>query len=152
MGICCSKSLDSQLYSAQVSNDFSLDGIECRARVESVYDGDTIRLIIIHPIFNNKSTKHKVRIMGYDSEEIRQPKSDPQREVKKKRAYEAKAALERLILGKIVKVKFGKDDKYGRPLADITIGSIPVSAYMINNSYGLPYDGGKKTEHNYSFI
>ena len=74
-----------------------------------VTDGDTAKLAIK---INNKIVKFTFRLNGIDTPETRKG------ETKEFGKY-VKEVLTSLVLGKILKVKAYKFDKYGRVLADI---------------------------------
>ena len=143
---------------------FDLEGIEGDFYVESVYDGDTITILMpikMH-IFNmissnsidqnsdsNKSNnvyfnKIKLRLYGIDTPEIKPNKNLTDRDEHIKKAYEAKDFLSKQILNKIIKVKFLKNDKYGRPLAQIYYQDILINNLMIEKGFAKSYDGGTK--------
>ena len=115
---------------------FTLDGMEIDGKVTSVYDGDTVH--IVFPVFNDLY-RWNCRISGVDTPEIRTKNQN-----EKVKALEARDALRTLILGKIVKVKCGKFDKYGRLLVFIEYNDIDISTWLINCGYARAYDGGKK--------
>lgn len=91
-------------------------------KVIDVYDGDTITiaLCIDKTDCNARSIyKFKVRMYGYNTEEIRQPKNEPNREEKKQWAiYQRDWVIER-ILNKIVLLECLGYDKYGRILGKV---------------------------------
>ena len=122
-----------------VYGKFDLDNINGIFYVESVYDGDTITLLIPTKlsIYNmvgsncidlNSNTnpseqiilnKVRVRLYGIDTPELKPRKDLPNRAEYIAKAKEAKDYLSGLISNKLVKVKFMSDDKYGRPLVKI---------------------------------
>ncbi len=58
----------------------------------------------------------------------------------------AKAALDKLLQGRALRVTSFKSDKYGRFLCDIVVdagaeGSINAAEYMLANGFAKPYDG-----------
>lgn len=153
------KKLDSSIF-----KKFDLEKIEGSFYVESVYDGDTITILIpiqIHTYnmvdsnsidLNSDSNKTntiyfnkiKLRLLGIDTPEMKPRKDLPNREEHITKAKEAKDFLSNLILGKIITVKFLQNDKYGRPLANIYIDSICINSLMIEKGYAKKYDGGTK--------
>lgn len=125
---------------------FSLEGKIFKCRVVDVYDGDTLTVIFK---YKKEWNKWKIRMLGYDTPEIRQPRDNPLREEKKFRAVIAKEYLIDLLnqKGKKLYIKCGKFDKYGRLLgelfyskSDITRGK-SINKTMINSQYAVPYDG-----------
>ena len=130
MGCLCTK-LD---WDTTDSIDF--EGKVTRAKVVSVYDGDTVK--VTFP-FRGKMFRWNCRIQGVDTPEIRT--KDP---FEKAEGCAARDALKEKILNKAVVVTCGKFDKYGRLLVDINTDGGSVTDWLISNGYGVPYDGGKK--------
>jgi endonuclease YncB( thermonuclease family) len=142
---------DSLLNSLQQTSmnipEFTLKGINTIAKVVDVYDGDTCKVVID---FNGKMTKFTIRLNGYDSPEMRT--SDL---VEKEYAVATRNVLQKLILNKVVVVKFADYDKYGRVLGDIYVNMggdmLYVNEWMINSKLVATYGGGKKEKYNTSF-
>lgn len=120
---------------------FSLNGMVTKMKVVHVYDGDTIHGIIV---LHGTPVKFKIRMMGYDSPEMKPPLNQENREEEKKAALEAKHAISEFILDKIVDVRFFEFDKYGRPLADVYVNTLKINDWMIENGHGYPYKGKTK--------
>ena len=121
---------------------FSFEGLERQSRVVKVYDGDTITILFR---FNKQYYKTSCRILGIDTPELRT------KNLKEKAAgYKAKDFLSGFILDKIILIKFGKFDKYGRPLIEGFLDNgQSISNLMISSGHAKPYFGGKKTEWNF---
>lgn len=126
--------------------DFSFDGQEFSAKVVDVYDGDTIRIVFN---WRGEYVQWMARMVGYDSPEMRQPVAEPNRDRLKAAAVAARDALRAQILDKVVIVRCGKFEKYGRILVTVFapcgLGVTNVNEWMLSRGYGRPYDGGKKT-------
>lgn len=137
---------------------FSFEGIDTMCKVIDAYDGDTCTVVFIHPTFRH-AIKTKVRCLGYDSPEMKLPrvsdlgskqemeKMEEERNKKKKLAVAARDRLLELCTldPKGVRVVFGKDDKYGRPLASFYLNDGKcVNSIMVNEGHGYAYYGGKK--------
>lgn len=108
------------------------------AKIVSVYDGDSIKAIFQ---FNNTYLKWNCRLDGIDTPEIRT------RNLKEKEyGLYVRDRLRELILNKIVTLKCGELDKYGRLLVNIYIDNNKksVNEWLINEKYGQVYTGGKK--------
>lgn len=115
-----------------------------KAEVLSVYDGDTVTLMI------DQGMKHfarvKVRMIGIDTPEIRTKDLD-----EKKRGYAAKDYLKSRIEGKTIIVQTLKKGKFGRWLGvmwDYTedadeLGE-SLNDEMIRVGHAKAYDGGKR--------
>ena len=152
--------------------NFNLENISGDFLVESVYDGDTI--VIIVPIkleiFNMKTSnsldlessnsnntnkiilnKIKVRLFGIDTPELKPCKNLLGRNEHILMAKKAKDFLSNLILNKIIKVQFLHNDKYGRPLVKLFIvdneKTIYINDLLISNGYAKKYDGGCKNNN-----
>jgi micrococcal nuclease len=143
---------------------FNLLGIKGNFYVKSVYDGDTIvlmipmkievfsnvskELILSIPISNPENLIHnyeiRVRLFGIDTPELKPLKSIPNREEHIKKANEAKNFLSQLIENKIVTVEFKENDKYGRPLGSIYLNNINLNNLMIEKGYAKIYSGKTK--------
>jgi endonuclease YncB( thermonuclease family) len=137
---------------------FSFEGIDTLCKVVDAYDGDTCTVVFIHPTFQH-AIKTKVRCLGYDSPEMKLPKiSDlgSKQEIKKmveernKKKELAIAARDRLLElctqnTNGVRIVFGKNDKYGRPLATFYLDDGRcINNIMIKEKHGYAYYGGKK--------
>lgn len=116
--------------------NFSLDGFETKAKIVSSYDGDSF-----HAIFKFKGTFYNwnCRLDGIDTPELR-----TKNKLEKKHAIKARDRLRDLILNKIVTIKCGKFDKYGRLLTKVYINDTNVANELIKHGFGKKYDGGKK--------
>lgn len=143
---------------------FDLENTSGEFYVESVYDGDTITILIpikLH-IYNmissneidstsdsNKSNiihfnKIRLRLYGIDTPEIKPRKDIANRDEHIVKAKAAKDFLSNLILHKIIKVEFLTNDKYGRPLAKIYYNDENLNDLMIEKNFAKKYDGGTK--------
>nr|QFG74086.1 MAG: hypothetical protein [Megaviridae environmental sample] len=124
---------------------FSLKGKCYRCKIVDVYDGDTVTGVIY---LHMKYQKFKIRMLGYDSPEMKPPLNQENRLEEKRQALIARNALANKIMNRIVKLECGHWDKYGRLLGVIytsgLCGKMNVNQWMLDNSYGYPYDGGKK--------
>lgn len=125
----------------------SLDGLVKRAKVVDVYDGDTLTAVFY---YRRRLTKFKVRLLGYDSPEMRSADDD-----ERALAQRAKAELARLTLNRIVTLHCGKFEPHGRMLGYVYV-SLPsacccgpspllVNDYMLHNVAGcVVYGGGNR--------
>jgi len=109
-------------------------------KVIDIYDADTFT-VEFDLGFNLKLTE-KVRVMNYDSPELRTKDLE-----EKKRGYEARDYTSDLILGKTFEMIVYKRDKYGRPLIDLILpdGEI-LSTHLVESGRGVFYDGGTKAK------
>lgn len=124
---------------------YSLDGRSFVVPVVDVYDGDTCT-VKFNPWPEDPDSQEwefKVRLLGYDSEEIRQPRNLENRDELKNKANEDKAALVELIGGKTVTIKCWKFDNFGRILARVYVtqggSDICVNEKMLNDGHGVEY-------------
>ena len=122
----------------------SLNLYHYKAEVLSVYDGDTVTLMI------DQGMKHfarvKVRMVGINTPEIRTKDLD-----EKKRGYAAKDYLKSRIEGKTVIVHTVKKGKFGRWLGvlwayndDMNELGESLNDEMIRVGHAVAYNGGKR--------
>lgn len=115
-----------------------------------VYDGDTITVVAQLPEAlcgchdkkkcpARKFYKFHLRILGVDTPEIKSKNAD---EVAL--AIKARDALSKLILHKVVDLAVTGQDKYGRLLAQVRLDKLDVNDWILQNKYGIKYDGGTK--------
>lgn len=115
--------------------------IECK--VISVYDGDTITVILP---FERNFYKSKIRVLGVDTPEIKT--TNPE---EKAAAIAARDWLRDQVLNKHVWLHCKGPDKYGRLLANLYHTKDVQNTESINNmlirlGYAQRYDGGTKTK------
>ncbi len=121
---------------------FNFHNVKTKAKVVDIYDGDTITIVFY---YYNMFIKYKVRLIGYDSPEMKPLKSIDNRELHLKCASIVKDILCNKILNKIIDVEFqSENDKYGRLLCKAYYENVCINDFMIENGYGKPYDGNKK--------
>ena len=117
---------------------FSLDGCEFHARVASVYDGDTITVIFkMNPEF--AYYKWNCRLLGIDTPELKTGNH-------KTEGIKARDFLREKILDKIIRIKCGDFDKYGRLLIQVFYEDIDINTLMITSGHAKSYFGGTKEE------
>ncbi len=137
---------DPELFKAEKKEDFSFNGMRFLAKVVDVYDGDTVRVTFR---YGRSLTQYRARMAGYDSPEMKPPKSDPNRDAEKQAAIAARDALIQKLGDMIVLIDCGPFDKYGRILITMYTGSaensVNVNEWMLEQGHGVPYDGGTKT-------
>ena len=107
--------------------------------VIKVYDGDTITISANLSWYSNTYYKFSVRFRGIDTPEMKSHNQD-----EKTAAVAANQALSNKILHKYVYLKDIKYDKYGRLLADVYYKGKNMNQWMLDNRFGVPYDGGTK--------
>lgn len=149
---------DYELQHAQKGEKFTYQGHKCKAKVVDIYDGDTLTLVFR---YGGKLQQHSCRMEGYDSPEMKPPKTQQNRDREITAANKAKDALSNIISDQIVNIECGQFDKYGRILITIWVKQktswsfcrprINVNQWMIANGYGVSYNGGTKTKYD-SFI
>ena len=118
-------------------NEFSFRGEKKFAKVVSVYDGDTIKVVFA---VLGKLYKFNCRIQHVDTPEIRTRN-------KKEKDYGLKVRdeLRKKIMNKVVTIVCDDFDKYGRLLIDIKIEEEQLlSEWLIKNNYAFRYDGKTK--------
>lgn len=116
-----------------------VNGTTVDAKVVSVYDGDTIK--VIFPL-NGVLYKWNCRLTGVDTPELR-----TRHKLEKEKGYIVRDELRKKILNKVVTLECGDLDKYGRLLVKIICddGKCRVDEWLINSGYAFYYDGGTKT-------
>ena len=122
-----------------VNNDIPMFGFEGEiheGKIVNVYDGDTVKIVM--KMFG-KFYRFNCRIEGVDTPELR-----TRNKKEKKMGIMVRDKLRTKILDKMVKVKCGKFDKYGRLLVDIIIDNTSITKWLIDNNYAFSYDGGTK--------
>lgn len=155
---CCSlrtkkkNNLEVQLSNA--TNEiplFNFKDLKISVKVVDVYDGDTFTGCFI---FKDQIIKYKFRTIGYDSPEMKPLRNKPNREQEK---IKAKEAREKFIeysncQNNLIIVECQQFDKYGRILGTVfnKETSENINQKMIDNGYGLPYDGGTKKEFTFT--
>ena len=111
-------------------------------KVIKCYDGDTVTIATIQ---NDELVRFSVRMLGYDTAEIKS--KDP---TEKQCAKAAQADICEMVLGKIVKVEKNEGlDKYGRLLLEISVDGVSVNKYM-KGKWGVSYYGGHKNDVDWS--
>ena len=109
-----------------------------RAKVVSVYDGDTIT-VAAKSSCTAPPLLYKVRLARIDTPELRTKDAE-----EKRLAILARDALSEKILGKIVTLENVGLEKYGRVLADISYRGENICDWLLKEKYAKPYDGGTK--------
>lgn len=97
-------------------------GTELSGRVIGVHDGDTITLLVA----GNQQVK--VRLDGIDAPELAQPYGQ-----------KAKQALSDFVFGKDARIESAGQDKYGRTLGTVYVGTINVNAMLIQKGMAWVY-------------
>ena len=126
---------------------YSLQGKRFNCKIVDIYDGDTCTIVIRN---RGELQKYKLRMNGYDSPEMKPPKSNKNRNKEIIEAKKAKKALGDISGHGILILECGGWDKYGRLLGDLytrtNFGNknIHINQWMIDNNYGYPYNGGTK--------
>lgn len=115
---------------------FSLKDFQCKARVASVYDGDTITIVL--KLFGS-FYKLNCRLDSIDTPEMKSKNAD-----EKAAATVARDFLREKILDKVVDVVCGDFDKYGRLLVKVVYEGQDISSLMLSMGYAKEYFGGTK--------
>lgn len=129
-------SKDVAKYDYNNTKTFSFEGQTLDCKVVKVYDGDTIWVVfrLYHDFY-----KMKIRLAGIDTPEIKSKNFKEKEKGKLARDY-----LSHLIYYKIVKIDFGKYDKYGRVLGTIFYNGKNINQVMIDKGFAYKYNGGTK--------
>lgn len=94
-----------------------------------VVDGDTV-----------KYGKQRLRLLSIDAPEIEHARC----RVERRAGERAKSRVVELLAGQAVMVHFsGRDDRYRRPLVDISVPAGDVGAILMAEGLALSYRGGR---------
>ena len=120
------------------TNHFNFKNHETMCKIIDVYDGDTCKGIFW---FNNNYYIFTFRLLGIDTPELKS-KDDKEREA----GIISRDKLRSIILDKIVKIRCGDFDKYGRILVEIFDNNTneSINNSMLVGGYGCEYDGKTK--------
>lgn len=128
---------------------FSLEGKEMFAKCVKCYDGDTIHIVLK---YNDEYVRFRCRLLEIDTPELRS-KNAKEKEIAKM----ARDEMREWVLDKIVGVKCGEFDKYGRllvyiyPYGSQIGGTHQEKGYqgsfnerLVKRGMAYRYEGGKK--------
>jgi len=119
------------------STEYTLKGRSVLGKVVRVIDGDSCKVSLV---IDDKASIFSIRLSGIDCPETR-----TRNLIEKRMGYDAKSRVETLTLGKIVVLKLGKFDKFGRLLGEITNSDgVNVGDDLMSLGLAVPYDGGKR--------
>jgi endonuclease YncB( thermonuclease family) len=121
---------------------FSLEGQYKLCKVVDVYDGDTIKVVFD---LNGAFYKWNIRMLGYNSHEMRVSTNNPERDTIKNLAIAERDFLRELIFNEnqLVYILCDGFDKYGRLLGTVYLNekdTVSVNQLMIDNHKGVVYD------------
>ena len=138
---CKQSKIDKKLNKLNKKNvkKFTLDGIETRAKIIKVYDGDSVHAIF--PV-HGEYFVWVCRLARIDSPEL-----SSKDQLEKESAIKSRDKLRLLIFDKNVTIKCGKHDKYGRILVEIYHNGININDRMVELKLAVNYDGGKKQKY-----
>ena len=111
------------------------------ARIEEIYDGDTVKIIIL---FGDVPVRFSLRILGIDTPEIKQGEGRLPEE--RQASIKVRDYMRSLFPNNIAKICIRDWDKYGgRVLGDLYLQSGEnVSDILIHGGWARPYHGEKK--------
>jgi len=136
---CCFKN-KKRLENLDDADEFTLENKILKCKIIDIYDGDTLTFIFK---FGDNFYKNRLRLSGIDCPEIR-----TKNKLEKEAGYKAKKYLQNLVLGKIVWIKFDKNDKYGRSMGwiylDEKMKTENINSQMIVSGLAYEYNGEKK--------
>ncbi len=90
-------------------------------KCSKAYDGDTIHVM-------QGTTKHKIRLAGIDTPEIKQAHGIQSRDV-----------LRGLVLGSTIRVEWSKKDRYGRIIGTVFENDKDINLVMLQNGCAWHY-------------
>jgi micrococcal nuclease len=123
-------------------NQFTFEGRKCEGKVVSVYDGDTVKIVI--PLTDKEPDRlyrWNCRLINVDTPEIR-----TRNKKEKEFGKQVRDFLKDKILNKVVTVSCHDFDKYGRLLVEIFVDDVSINNWLIEKEYAKKYDGGKKSK------
>ena len=111
------------------------------ARIEEIYDGDTVKIIIL---FGDIPIKLALRILGIDTPEIKQ--GDSRLPEEHLAGVKVRDYIRTLFPNNIAKIRICDWDKYGgRVLGDLFLPTGEnVSEILMNGGWARKYQGEKK--------
>ncbi len=112
---------------------FSFSGDAYQSKCVKVYDGDTIT-VVLKPRLDSQYWKFNIRLLSINTAEIRNRDED-----EKKKAYAARDFLREKILGKIVTIKCGDFDAFGRILATVFLDDENINELMLDTGHATPF-------------
>ena len=130
---------DRRLRGCNSSNTLKFIPNVTRAKVVSVYDGDTIT-VAARISRRSQPFLFKVRLAGIDAPELRGSKSAEEKQA----AVAARDYLRDLLQDKCVDLKNVETEKYGRLLATVKLRGKDVSRLLLDRGHAVQYDGGTK--------
>jgi endonuclease YncB( thermonuclease family) len=134
------------LQSKTLGPDYTYAKRRFLTKIVEVYDGDTVRAVFSPPEIFPATIQYKIRMLGYDSCEIRPSLKLIDREIEKKMAINARDALAGKIGKELVVLECGDFDKNGRILGVVYLrNGENINKWMVDNGYGWPYDGKTKS-------
>jgi len=111
---------------------FTFKNLNCKAKVLSVYDGDTVQLAIpFKGTFFENIFNVKCRLVEINAPEMKG--------IEKERGIKSRDYLSNLILNKIVTVECGAYEKYGRLLVTIYHNGININKDLVKNGFAKNY-------------
>jgi micrococcal nuclease len=111
------------------------------ARIEEIYDGDTVKIIVL---FGDVPAKLSLRILGIDAPEIKH--ADGRLPEENKAAIKVRDYMRSLFPKNIAKICIRDWDKYGgRVLGELFLETGEnVAEVLIHGGWARPYHGEKK--------
>jgi micrococcal nuclease len=111
------------------------------ARIEEIYDGDTVKIIVL---FGETPVKLSLRILGIDTPEIKH--ADGRLPEENKAAIKVRDYMRSLFPKNIAKICIRDWDKYGgRVLGELFLETGEnVAEILIHGGWARPYHGEKK--------
>lgn len=112
----------------------ALSGAACAATtmegmVVSIQDGDTVTLLV------NGHDQHRIRLAAIDAPEIGHGKKKPGQPFGEK----SRQSLAELVFRKTVRASCGDNDRYGRSVCDLYVGTTHVNAEQVARGFAMVY-------------
>jgi endonuclease YncB( thermonuclease family) len=134
---------------------FTFEGLQCKAKVVKILDGDTIHLLIE---YNNKIIRLVCRLFGIDTPEMSKTPETAKRARNRllQLCTNCNIALDDMMESKVlnnmincntllIDVEFMGKEKYGRELVNLySTNKECINEVLIKENYAYSYTGGKK--------
>jgi endonuclease YncB( thermonuclease family) len=128
----------------------SVEGLFLKARVLSVYDGDTYTIAFFPPWHKEDSPfVGKFRMFGFDAPEIKPRLTEKNRDFQIASAERVRDLVKKKIGNKIVWIQFSKNEKFGRLMGLLYFDESKkdcLNDWIVKNRLGKGYHGEKKPE------
>jgi endonuclease YncB( thermonuclease family) len=107
----------------------SANSLDCPCKVVKILDGDTVHVL------DQSRVKHKIRLMGIDSPEKKQPFGK-----------KSKQNLSAMIAGQFIEVEYNKRDWYGRIVGKLLLNGQDINLKQVKQGFAWHYKAYQKEQ------